>query len=62
MQVPGNLIDLVIIDPFLDEDKGPLWDAKETTWTSVTVLDLLRTLTAENKMFSGGYILRNGIR
>jgi hypothetical protein len=54
--VPAKLIDLIIVDPFLDgEHKGPLWTVEETVWDAVTVLDLLRTLAVQNRKFTDAY-------
>ena len=51
--MPAKLVDLVIIDPSLGDDTGPLWDVGENAWTSVDASDTLRTLMVQNRKFAG---------
>eukprot|EP00798_Chlamydomonas_sp_ICE-L_P001186 gene1186-biopygen14051 len=53
IKVPAKLVGLVIIDPSLGDDTGPLWDVGEKAWTVVDASDTLRTLMVQNRKFAG---------
>ena len=54
--MPAKLVDLVIIDPILGDDTGPLWDVGETAWTGVDASDTLRTLMVQKRKFAGVFV------